>query len=139
MSTQWASSALYIRPYNGTERKRTRTTDTIYSKERKLITCFVQYELNPAKISEFETYARMWIPLVEKYGGTHHGYYLPHESANDLAVCLFSFPSLAEYESYRKQSASDPECQKAFEFAEGMDCIRRYDRHFLRPLSDNKE
>ncbi|SLN57208.1 hypothetical protein ROA7450_02974 [Roseovarius albus] len=100
-----------------------------------MITCYVNYELNPAKVDEFEEYARMWIPLVEKFGGTHHGYYLPHESANDLAVCLFSFPSLAEYEQYRLKIQDDEECQKAFAFAEKMECIRRYDRQFLRPLT----
>ncbi|MBV1868063.1 MAG: NIPSNAP family protein [Marinosulfonomonas sp.] len=99
-----------------------------------MITCYVQYELNPSKISEFEEYARLWVPLVEKFGGSHHGYYLPHESPNDLAVCLFSFPSLADYEDYRIKSLTDSECQQAYQFAEDMDCIRRYDRHFLRPL-----
>ena len=103
-----------------------------------MITCYVKYELNPSKIDEFEEYARMWIPLVEKFGGTHHGYFLPHESANDLAVCLFSFPSLAEYETYRLQSQQDEACQDAFRFAERTDCIRRYDRQFLRPLDQNK-
>ncbi len=100
-----------------------------------MITCYVQYELNPTKISEFEEYARIWIPLVEKFGGIHHGYYLPHESPNDLAVCLFSFPSLADYEIYRTESLEDVDCQRAYEFADKTDCIRRYDRHFLRPLS----
>lgn len=99
-----------------------------------MITCYVQYELNPSKISEFEEYARAWIPLVEKFGGTHHGYYLPHESPNDMAVCFFSFASLADYEAYRIMSLTDKECQKAYQFAEEKECIRRYDRHFLRPL-----
>lgn len=76
----------------------------------------------------------MWVPLVEKFGGTHHGYFLPHESANDLAVCLFSFPSLADYETYRSQSRQDEDCQQAFRFAERTSCIRRFDRQFLRPL-----
>lgn len=109
-------------------------TSTELCEEKPLITCYVQYELNPSKAPEFEEYARTWIPLVEKFGGTHHGYYLPHESPNDLAVCLFSFPSLAEYEAYRIDSLTDSECQKAYKFAEHTDCIRRYDRHFLRPL-----
>lgn len=100
-----------------------------------MITCYVKYELNPAKTAEFEEYARMWIPLVEKFGGVHHGYYLPHESSNDLAVCLFSFPSLADYEKYRKDSAKDDDCQKAYKFAQNTGCIRRHDRHFLRPLT----
>lgn len=99
-----------------------------------MITCYIQYELNPAKITDFEQYARMWIPLVEKFGGKHHGYFLPHESPNDLAVCLFSFSSLAEYEQYRIDSLKDDDCLKAFEFAEKTDCIRRYDRHFLKPI-----
>lgn len=99
-----------------------------------MITCYLKYEIDPNKVADFEKYARMWIPLVEKFGGTHHGYFLPHESANDLAVCLFSFPSLAEYEAYRLKSATDEECQKAYAHARNTDCIRRYDRHFLRPL-----
>lgn len=99
-----------------------------------MITCYIQYEIVPEKVSEFETYARLWIPLVEKFGGTHHGYFLPHESANDLAVALFSFPSLAAYETYRQDSQSDPECQHAYAFAEETMCIRRYDRQFLRPV-----
>ncbi|MEM9356877.1 MAG: NIPSNAP family protein [Pseudomonadota bacterium] len=100
-----------------------------------MITCFVQYELNPAAIAEFEEYAKMWIPLVEKFGGTHHGYYLPHESPSDLAVCLFSFASLADYEDYRNKAADDPDCQKAVEFANSIGCFKRYDRYFLRPVA----
>ncbi len=104
-----------------------------------MITCYVQYEVNPAKISEFEQYARMWIPLVEKFGGIHHGYYLPHEGPSDLAVCLFSFPSLAAYEAYRLKSLDDEECAEALQYAARTECIRRYDRHFLRPLSTTPE
>ena len=99
-----------------------------------MITFYLQYELDPDRIEDFETYARLWIPLVEKFGGEHHGYFLPHESANDLAVALFSFPSLAAYETYRLASKSDPECLAAFDLASLTGCIKRYDRHFLRPL-----
>jgi uncharacterized protein (DUF1330 family) len=63
-----------------------------------MITCFLRYEVDADKLEEFETYARMWIPLIEKFGGTHHGYFLPHEGASDAAYALFSFPSLGEYE-----------------------------------------
>ncbi len=100
----------------------------------RVITCYLRYKIDPSKVADFEEYARRWIPLVERFGGTHHGYYLPHESANDLAVALFSFPSLADYETYREQSAIDVECQAAYELAEQSGCIRRYDRQFLRPL-----
>jgi len=55
----------------------------------------------------------MWLELIPRFGGKHHGYFLPHESAHDLAIALFSFPSLADYEVYRRDSLIDPECQKA--------------------------
>jgi len=99
-----------------------------------MITCYLRYELDPDKISDFETYAKLWIPLVQRFDGTHHGYFLPHESSNDMAVALFSFPSLADYERYRVDSLDDPDCQAAYEFAARTKCIRRYDRQFLRPV-----
>lgn len=99
-----------------------------------MITCYIEYRIDMYQVAEFETYARMWIPLVERFGGVHHGYYLPHESDSDLAVALFSFPSLAVYETYRKRSMEDPDCQAAYAFAESTRCIVGYRRQFLRPL-----
>ena len=99
-----------------------------------MITCSLTYVIDPEKVSEFETYGRMWIHLVEKLGGTHHGYWLPHEGANDIAYAHFSFPSLAAYEDYRRRMAEDADCQKAFEFAQKTQCIKRYDRSFTRPV-----
>ena len=86
------------------------------------------------QVAKFEEYARRWIPLVERFGGTHHGYFLPYESNSDLAVALFSFPSLADYERYRTDSMNDEGCQAAYEFAKETKCIVRYERHFLRPI-----
>lgn len=99
-----------------------------------MITCHVRYIIDPKKIAEFERYARMWIPLVEKFGGTHHGYFLPAEGANNIALALFSFSSLAAYEQYRHDSVTDPDCQAAFEYAEQTDCVLSYERSFMRPL-----
>lgn len=99
-----------------------------------MVTCYIKYIINPAQISQFETYAKMWIPLVNKFGGQHHGYFLPSEGANNVALALFSFPSLAEYEIYRKDSFNDPECSAAFKFAEETDCIISYERSFFKPL-----
>ena len=99
-----------------------------------MITCYVKYQIDPDKIEEFESYAKLWIPLVERFGGTHHGYFLPHESANDLAVTLFSFESLSAYETYRKDSMEDEECIAAYDLAKNTKCIIRYDRQFLRPI-----
>jgi hypothetical protein len=71
-----------------------------------VITCYLRYVIDPLKLPEFERYARMWIPLVEKFGGAHHGYFMPHEGPNNIALALFSFPSLADYETYRSRAAS---------------------------------
>ncbi|RQR40478.1 MULTISPECIES: NIPSNAP family protein [unclassified Burkholderia] len=99
-----------------------------------MVTCFLRYVIDPYKLEQFETYGRMWIPLVEQFGGTHHGYFLPSEGANDIALAMFSFPSLAEYERYRERSKTDPACQAAFRYAEETRCIVSYERSFFRPV-----
>ena len=99
-----------------------------------MISCYLRYTIDLHKVAEFEAYARMWIPLVNRLGGTHHGYFLPHESNSDLAVAIFSFPSLAAYEKYRSDSLRDPDCVAAYEYASTTRCILRYERHFLRPV-----
>lgn len=99
-----------------------------------MITCHIRYVLDPAKLSEFERYGKMWIPLVEKFGGKHHGYFLPSEGANNIALALFSFPSLASYEEYRAKSFEDPECKAAFRYAEETRCFLSYERSFFRPV-----
>ncbi len=99
-----------------------------------MITCYLRYVIDPTKIEAFETYAKLWIPLVNRFGGAHHGYFLPHEGANNIAVALFSFDSLAAYEEYRLASQQDPDCQKAYQFAEDSRCIISYERSFMRPV-----
>jgi NIPSNAP len=100
----------------------------------KMITCYLKYILDPYKITEFETYGKMWIPLVNKFGGIHHGYFLPHEGASNIGYALFSFPSLATYEVYREHIKSDADCQKAFDYAEQTRCILSYERSFVKPV-----
>ncbi len=99
-----------------------------------MITCHVRYVIEPSLIAEFEAYAKMWIPLVEKFGGQHHGYFLPAEGANNIALALFSFSSLAAYEQYRHQSQHDAECLKAFAYAAQTRCVLSYERSFFRPV-----
>jgi hypothetical protein len=76
----------------------------------------------------------MWIRLVNKLVGTHHGYFLPHEGANNIGYALFAFPSLAAYEEYRGKMALDEECQEAYKFADETKCILSYERSFMRPV-----
>jgi NIPSNAP len=99
-----------------------------------MITCYLRYIINTSKLDEFEAYGKMWIPLVEKFGGTHHGYFMPHEGANNVGLALFSFPSLAAYETYRIKAASDPACQEAMRYAQETGCFVSYERSFLRPI-----
>lgn len=101
-----------------------------------MITCTVRYEIDPDKLPEFEIYAKAWLHLVAKLGGTHHGYHMPHEGPNDIAYCHFSFPSLADYEAYRAKMWDDPECLRAYAHAKATKCIRRYDRSFTKPMFD---
>jgi hypothetical protein len=99
-----------------------------------MVTCYLRYVIDPYKLAEFEKYAKMWIPLVNKLGGTHHGYFLPHEGANNIAIALFSFTSLAAYEEYRVKMAQDPACQEAFKYAKETRCVMSYERSFMKPI-----
>jgi len=71
---------------------------------------------------------------VTRLGGQHHGYFLPAEGANNIAYCLFSFPSLADYERYRQAAAEDAECVRLVEEATELKFILSYERSFLRPV-----
>jgi hypothetical protein len=99
-----------------------------------MITIYLRYVLDTSKLKEFEHYGKLWIPLVEKFGGRHHGYFMPGEGANNIALALFTFDSLTAYESYRLRSFEDPDCQAAFRYAEETRCIISYERSFFRPV-----
>jgi antibiotic biosynthesis monooxygenase (ABM) superfamily enzyme len=99
-----------------------------------MITCYLRYRINPDKLADFEAYAAMWLDLMPRFGGIHHGYFLPSEGESDVALAMFSFSSLAAYEQYRKAAAADPDVQKAVAFAKETRCFIRYERSFFRPL-----
>jgi hypothetical protein len=50
-----------------------------------VVSIFIRYVIDANKLQEFEHYGKLWIPLVEKFGGKHHGYFMPSEGANNLA------------------------------------------------------
>jgi NIPSNAP len=101
-----------------------------------VIACHLRYVLNAAKLHEFELYARVWITLVNRFGGRHLGYFMPSEGASNIALATFTFPSLATYEEYRKAAAADPECQAAVRYADTTGCIVSFERTFFRPVAD---
>jgi hypothetical protein len=43
-----------------------------------MVTCCIRYVIDPRKLAQFECYATRWIPIVNRLGGVHHGYFLPH-------------------------------------------------------------
>lgn len=99
-----------------------------------MVTCYLKYIIDPFKIDEFEHYAKLWIPLVEKFGGIHHGYFMPHEGANNIALALFSFPTLSLYEEYRNKIKIDSDCQAAIKYYEDTKCFLSFERSFMRPI-----
>ena len=114
------------------------------------VTCQIRYTLNLNKLSAFETYARTWIVLVERYGGIHHGYFIPrvtpdgvgmsfpglgYDGPTDLAVAMFTFPDEESYRRYREMVAADPECQSAATLVRETGCFTRYERIFLEPVA----
>jgi hypothetical protein len=92
-----------------------------------MTTCLIRYGLDPAKTAEFAHYGRLWLKLIEKFGGTHRGHFLPGEGPpaafsfpgigtagpTNVAISLFSFPDLAAYETYRQRAARDDEARAA--------------------------
>lgn len=99
-----------------------------------MVTIYLRYVLDTSRLKEFEHYGKLWIALVEKFGGKHHGYFMPSEGANNIALALFTFDSLAAYEIYRQRSFEDADCKAAFQYAADTGCIVSYERSFFRPV-----
>ncbi len=99
-----------------------------------MVTCHIKYIIDPYQVPVFEEYGKRWIKLVNRFGGIHHGYFLPSEGANNIAYALFSFENLAVYENYRKAILQDTECLEAFKLATDSRCILSYERTFLNPV-----
>jgi hypothetical protein len=99
-----------------------------------MITCVIQYTLDPHRIDDFEKYATTWPPIIARCGGSLTGYYLPKEGANDYALALIDFASLTEYEKYRARLAADPDAQANRQHAHDTRCILAERRSFLRKV-----
>src|SRR5262245_31953522 len=118
-----------------------------------MVTVCLRYFIRPGKQAEFETYARRWIALIEKYGGRHLGCFIPDrapdpeeaghfsfpglgaEGPADVAVVLYSFPDQEAYRSYRRMAAADPECTAAAVHFRDTECCTRYERTFVQRLT----
>jgi hypothetical protein len=119
-----------------------------------MFTCFIRYQLAPGKLDAFKEYAHAWIALIRKYGGTHHGYFVPGtdetalpdaafsfpglgvEGPPHVGVALFSFPTVEAYENYRRAVAEDEGCKSATARFTESQCFTSYERSFLVPIFD---
>lgn len=118
----------------------------------KPVVCEVRYRIyriDPARLAEFEDYARAWVRLIERHGGVHQGFFLPRAApsdttisfpgmgqagAEDVAVALYEFPDEAASDNYRVQVGLDPEAAPVIErFAQPP--FKSYERIFLSPVS----
>jgi len=117
-----------------------------------LVTCFIRYTIEEGRCAEFEHYARVWMRLIEKYGGTHHGYFMPGDEPpsasfsfpgigetgpNNIAIALFSFPSVRSYESYRREVPNDPACIEITAHYEKTKPFTKYERTFMRRVESD--
>ncbi len=98
------------------------------------ITVFIRYEIDPFKKGLFEAYARRWLSIIPRCGGSDVRYWMPHEGTNRVAFGLISFDSLASYEVYRARLRADPEGAANFAFAEDNQLILDEQRTFLRQI-----
>ena len=117
-----------------------------------MFTCFLRYEIAPGKLEAFKEYARAWMALIRKHGGTHHGYFVPGETGDvlpdaafsfpglgregppNIGVALFSFPDLESYDRYRRDVAEDEGCKAATAGFNETKCFSGYERTFLVPM-----
>lgn len=113
------------------------------------VTCQIRYTLDLNQLAAFESYARTWMVLIERYGGVHHGYFIPraspdvvgpsfpalgHDGPGNVAVAMFTFPDEESYRRYRETVAADPECQSAAALVRETRCFTSYERLFLQPV-----
>ncbi len=97
-----------------------------------MLTCIIRYQIDPAKRTAFETYARNWGQAIPRCGAGLVGYFAPHEGSATLAYGIYHIENLAAYEAYRARLAEDPLGRENFAFAQSERFILREDRTFLR-------
>jgi hypothetical protein len=97
-----------------------------------MITCCIQYTLDPRKVDAFADYARRWPPIIKRCGGALVGYFLPKEGANNYSLALIEFPSLAEYEIYRRRLTEDEDARRNVADVANAGAILVESRSFLQ-------
>ena len=99
------------------------------------VTCCIRYTLDPFKRDAFEAYAKNWLRIIPACGGELHGYWMPHEGTDNIALAMISFDSLASYEKYRARLRQDEAGVANFRMAQTERFILSEERTFLRMVS----
>ena len=100
-----------------------------------MLTCVIQYQIDPTKRDAFVQYARNWGQAIPRCGADLIGYFAPHEGSSTLAYGIYNIASLAEYEKYRARLAADPLGRENYQFAQSEKFLLREDRTFLKLVS----
>ena len=105
-----------------------------------MITLFIRYTLDPAKLRDFEAYAKALATPIERGGGKPAGYYLPTKLAGPMnaAVGLIDFPSLAAYEKYREKLGADPEATEITRRLEASGALLNEERSFVNCVAESR-
>jgi hypothetical protein len=100
-----------------------------------MITCIIQYQIDPTKRDEFVRYAQNWGQAIPRCGADLVGYYAPHEGSTTLAYGIYNIKNLADYEAYKTRLAADPLGRENYAFAQQEKFILREERTFLKCVS----
>ena len=75
-----------------------------------MYTLFLRYTIDPNKLADWKAYAEAEIAPITESGGKVIGYYAPTDFAGDTAEAFATIDvgTMAEYETYRKKLADDP-------------------------------
>ena len=102
-----------------------------------MITCYLKYTIDPHKLTEFEEYARLWIPIVNRMGGTHHGYFLPYEGRTTSQSRYSVFPAWPPTKTIVFRMTENSECMHVYAIEKRNRSIFRYERSFMRPIGQS--
>lgn len=96
----------------------------------------IHYTIDRHEMAAFESYARKWIEggIIRRCGGRPLGYFLPRRGfggADNVALALIGFESLADYEEYRRKLMNDPDARANMADAAKSRCILIEERSYL--------
>jgi hypothetical protein len=115
-----------------------------------MLTCCNRYRIDPAQADTFADYARRWVELTNRHGGTHHGFFMSAtlvdrlnlsypgfggEAGPDIAYAWYSFADETALHAFRAAVKTDPDCEAAEAIGRETGCILAYERSFLSRIA----